>query len=126
MFFWLSFLRLLGLCGPFSRPGLGRLARTAASKLMWRCYAWVPVEAPREGPSGSLAHLQWHLRRVAHKGDPHAGGPGDRSFVGSTRSLFVFFPTMAPKTMKNKGFHLQKNRFLGSKNKVFDGFGGPW
>ena len=28
-----------------------------------------------------------------------------------------------PKTMKNKGFHFQKTWFLGSKKKVFDGFG---
>ena len=25
--------------------------------------------------------------------------------------------------MKNKGFHLQQSWFLGTKNKVFDGFG---
>ena len=31
----------------------------------------------------------------------------------------------APKTMKNKGFHLQKIWFLGTKNKVFDGCGCP-
>ena len=27
--------------------------------------------------------------------------------------------------MNNKGFHLQKTWLLGSKNKVFDGLGGP-
>ena len=32
----------------------------------------------------------------------------------------------APKTMKNKGFHLQKTWFLGTKNMVFDGFGCSW
>ena len=31
----------------------------------------------------------------------------------------------APKTMKTKGFHLQKTWFLGTQNKVFDGFGCP-
>ena len=29
----------------------------------------------------------------------------------------------APKTMKNKGFHLPKTWVLGTKKKVFDGFG---
>ena len=33
--------------------------------------------------------------------------------------------TKTPKTMKNKGFHLPKTWFLGTKNKVFDGCGCP-
>ena len=33
---------------------------------------------------------------------------------------------VAPKNMKNKGFHLQQTWFLGSKHTVFDGFWGPW
>ena len=37
-----------------------------------------------------------------------------------------FYLPGAPKTMKNKGFHLQKTWLLGTKNKVFDGFGGSW
>ena len=32
----------------------------------------------------------------------------------------------APRTMKNKGFHLPKTWFVGTKNKVFDGFRCSW
>ena len=43
----------------------------------------------------------------------------------STFSGGVTFGTSpgAPKTMENKGFHLPKTLFLGTKKKVFDGFG---
>ena len=42
--------------------------------------------------------------------------------------LFVSesLPGAPAKPMENKGFHLQKNVFLGTKNKVFDGFRCSW
>ena len=43
--------------------------------------------------------------------------------VGATDPSSIRTVPGAPKTMKNKGFHLQKTWFLGTKNKVFDGFG---
>ena len=43
----------------------------------------------------------------------------------NTRQGYIMLVPVALKTMKNKGFHLQKTWFLGSKNIVFDGFGCP-
>ena len=40
--------------------------------------------------------------------------------------FFLFNQEHPPKPMeKHRGFHLQKTWFLGTKNKVFDGFGCP-